>query len=400
MLQIFLKYKIPLLLLGIFITLYLIAINRGLELLYVIAELSLATLILSFIAPYFNTLGISVLIKHPKYSNQNQDIPITIELSSSSFFSKYFLEIWLYTPFTSKSSHMFFIKYLSKKLTMHTQISTDIRGVHQIGPVSIETAFPLGLNVVTKTFEDTKSEIVVFPSPFKVSNFPFFQDETSSHYGENMGKRKGGNDEFISVREYKQGDSPRHIHWPSSAKKGELIVREYQDILPSSLTIILDLNKKFNVISSLKETTLEYAINIASSLAIYALDQGYSVNLLGLGKDEIKLMNLKGSHNHIEILKTLAYAQCDGDETYHDTIQYFLNLQQYSGTLVLFDNGSENVEQEIDLYSLKFSKPILFDIQAESFQQETIDQEFSIQNNAKYIKYTLKKGCDIKRMFS
>lgn len=399
MLKFFIENKIVVLLFTVFITIYLIAINRGLELLYVISELSLATLILSLIAPYFNTLGITASIKHTKFSNQNQSIPVIIELSASSFFGKYLLEVWLKTPFSINSEHMFFIKTLHKKLTIEAKLSTDIRGVHQIGPIHIETGFPLGLKVFKRTLEDTQSEIIIFPTPVKVKKFPFSIDESSTLQGDNKSKGKGGQDDFISIREYKQGDSPRHIHWPSSAKKGELIVREYQDILSSSLIIILDLNKDFNV-GSANETTFEYAITIASSLAIYALDMGYSVSIFGDGKKDIELIDMKGSHNHIEILKTLAYANCNGDESYTDAIEYFLNLQKRGGTLILFDNGSGDVEQKMGTYASKFSKPVLFDIEADSFKKDVIDKEFKIQNHSKYIKYTLKKGCDIKRMFS
>lgn len=391
--------KIIILLFITFIVIYLIAWNRGLELLYVIAELSLATLMLSLIAPYFNILGITVSIKHPKYSSQTQSVPITIELSTSNFFDKYLLEVWLKTPFSKDKNHMFFIKRLHKKLIIESELSSDVRGVHQIGPLHIQTGFPLGLKVFNKIFEDTKSEIVVLPTPIKVKKFLFSIDESFTLHGDNKSKRKGGHDEFVSVREYKQGDSPRHIHWPVSAKKGELIVREYQDILSSSLIIILDLNKNFNIGSS-KETTLEYAITIASSLAIYGLDKGYSVNIFGYAKKEIKLLDIKGPHNHIEILKTLAYADSNGDESYADSIEYFLSLKKRGGTLVLFDNGSGEVERNMSSYTSKFSKPVLFDIDAQSFKKDVFNKEFEIHNYPKYNKYTLKKGCDIERMLS
>ena len=391
--------KIVIVLFVVFLIIYLIAWNRGLELLYVIAELSLATLVLSLIAPYFNLLGINASMKHPRYSNQGQGIPITIELSTSGLFDKYLLEVWLKTPFSSNTDHMFFVKSLHKKLIIKSELSSNLRGVHQIGPLSIQTGFPLGLKVFKKIFEDTKSELVILPKPLKVKKFPFATDASSMLHGENKSKRKGGHDEFVSLREYKQGDSPRHIHWPVSAKKGELIVREYQDILPSNLIIILDLNKDFNR-GVAQESTLEYAVTIAASLALYGLDRGYSVSLFGSGEEEIKLLDIKGAHNHMTILKTLAYADANTEENYSDVIASFLSLQKRGGTLVLFDNGSGNVERNIDMYASKFSKPVIFDIDADSFEKDAFDETFQVHHNPKYSKYSLKKGCDIARMFS
>ncbi|WP_457746002.1 DUF58 domain-containing protein [Sulfurimonas sp.] len=364
-----------------------------------ISELSLATLVLSFIAPYFNILGIEASIKHPKYSTQMQSVPITIELSTSSFFNKYLLELWLITPFSTTLNHMFFIKSLNKKLIIESEIFSDVRGVHSVGPLHIESGFPLGLKVFQKVFENTKSEIVVFPTPLRVKNFPLSIDESFTLHGDKQSKRKGGHDEFVSVREYKKGDSPRHIHWPISAKKGELIVREYQDILSSNLIIILDLNEKYNVGSS-KESTLEYAITIAASLAIYGLDEGYSVSLFGYGKEVIQLLDVQGSRNYTEVLEMLAYADNNGDKSYADAIEYYLRMQNRSGTLVLFDNGSGNVEKNMDNYSSKFSKVVLFDIEADSFKKDIFEKEFKTQNYLKYHKYILRKGCDIERMLS
>ncbi|QOP45673.1 DUF58 domain-containing protein [Sulfurimonas paralvinellae] len=397
MLQFFAKNKIVILLFTTFVIIYLIAVNRGIELLYVIAELSLSMLILSLIAPYFNLLGIHASLKHPKYAQQRKSMPISIELSSANFFNKFFLELWLPTPFSSNEKHMFFVKVLNSKLTIKSELSLELRGVHSIGPLIIQTGFPMGLQTFSKTFEETKGEIVVYPKPLEVIHFPFISDEYAMLYGENKSKKKGGEGEFVSIREYKRGDSPRHIHWPSSAKKGELIVREYQDFLSSSLIIMLDLDKEFNR-GSFTETTLEYAISIAASLAVYGLDNGYSVSIFGKDEEEIKLIDIKGSHNQMEILKALAHVKGNGDVRYLDAVKYFHGLKK-GGTLILFDNGSGKVEQNIDLLSARSSKPVLFDIQAESFINNKTDENFTLNNHPKYNKYTLKKGCDIQRMF-
>ena len=391
--------KMIILLFITFIVIYLIAWNRGLKLLYVISELSLATLILSLIAPYLNLLGIKASIKYPKYTEQAKGLPITIELLTSGFFDKYLLEIWLKTPFSTNRYNMFFVTTLHKKILIKSDIFCDVRGVHQVGPIHIQTGFPLGLKVFKKTFEATKGEIVVFPTPLKVKNFPMSIDESSVLLGDKRSKKRGGHDEFVSVREYKHGDSPRYIHWAISAKKGKLIVKEYQELLSSNLIIILDLNRSYNV-GKLKDTTLEYAITIASSLAIYGLDKGFSVSLFGYGKKEIKLLNLKGLSNKTKILKALATAKSDGDNSYIDTIEYFLALQRGGGTLVLFDNGSTKVEKNIDSYISRIKKPVLFDIDAKSFKKSAVDTEFRVEHYQKYIKYSLKKGCDIERMLS
>ena len=382
----------------VFLIIYLIAWNRGLPLLYLIAELSLATLVLSLIAPYFNLLGISAQVNHPKQAQQGETIPIRIELESSGFFAKYFLELWWNVPFSEQTKHMFFITKLGKKQIINAELLCEIRGAHKTGPLMLQTGFPLGIKVFTKMFEESNDSVLVLPRTVQIHDFSFSADESSVLHGDNQSERKGGHDEFVSVREYKPGDSPRYIHWPTSARKGELMVREYQDTLSSSLVIMLDLHKDYNVGRG-KETTLEYAITIAASLATYALDEGYRVSIFGYAKEKVKLVDIKGSHNIQMVLETLAYAKCDGDERYEDALSHFLSYHKRGGTLVLFDNGSETVEKKMDTYAAQFFKPVLFDIKASSFKKNAFYKDFSVVHQSRQSKYILEKGCDLERMF-
>ncbi len=389
---------VAMLIFAIFIIIYMIAWNRGLTLLYVLAALSLATLVLSFIAPYFNILGIDASIEHPKEAYQGETIPITITLTSKGLLSKYFLELWWQTTFLEESSQMFFVAKLGKKKILKADVLCEIRGTHQTGPLSIENSFPLGINTFTVLFQDTIGEVIVFPAFVPIYNFAFSADESSILHGDISSLQKGGHDEFISIREYKEGDSPRHIHWPASAKTGDLMVREYQDSLSSSLVIILDLHESYDIGTG-KETTLEYAITIASSLSLYALDQGYRVTLFGHGEEKIELLDIVGSENHIQILKSLAYAKGDGDESYDDVIHHVLSSHQKGGTLVLFGNGDQQLYDKLSLYASKFFKPVLFDIIGESFRKEQTDKDFLLEDSHRQSRYTLRKGCDIERMF-
>ena len=376
----------------------MIAWNRGIVLLYLIAALSFATLLLSFVAPYFNILGVDASIKHPKYAHQGETIPITITLRSSNFLTRYFLEVWWKTSFLEENNQMFFVTKLGDTKILKADILCEIRGTHQTGPLSIESSFPLGINSFTVVFEDTIGGVVVFPAFVPINNFAFSADESSILHGDISSLKKGGHDEFVSVREYKAGDSPRYIHWPTSAKLGELMVREYQDSLSSSLVIVLDLNKSYDIGRG-KETTLEYAITIASSLALYALDHGYRVSLFGYGKEKIELLDVIGSENHIQILERLAYAKCDGEESYEEALHHLLSFHQKGGTLVLFGNGDQKLQDKLSFYSSKFFKPVLFDIIAESFVKKQSDTGFQREDSPRQSRYTLRRGCDIERMF-
>ncbi len=71
----------------------------------------------------------------------------------------------------------------------------------------------------------------------------------------------GESDEFISLRDYREGDRPRRIHWPSSAKRNKPVVREYRDEYFVRQALVLD-----NCADDWE--LLEEAISVAASFAV------------------------------------------------------------------------------------------------------------------------------------
>ncbi len=88
----------------------------------------------------------------------------------------------------------------------------------------------------------------------------------------------GVSGEFLSVREYRPGDSLRHIHWRTSARANRLIVREFEEDNRPSLILALDL-RAGSVIGSEEDNSLELAIKIAASLAHEAYHRQWAVSL-------------------------------------------------------------------------------------------------------------------------
>ena len=59
-----------------------------------------------------------------------------------------------------------------------------------------------------------------------------------------------GQDSFAGIREYRRGDSMRHIHWRASARRDEWIVREYEQVENAELVLVLNTCRRDNVITS------------------------------------------------------------------------------------------------------------------------------------------------------
>ena len=79
---------------------------------------------------------------------------------------------------------------------------------------------------------------------------------------------------FQSLREYVRGDDTRTIHWPSTARAGHLIVREFVDARRPRLTVVLD-----TAVASHTDDAFEEAVDVAASLTGHALSVGLEVVL-------------------------------------------------------------------------------------------------------------------------
>lgn len=85
---------------------------------------------------------------------------------------------------------------------------------------------------------------------------------------------------FHALREYVPGDDRRHIHWRSSARQGELMVRQYTETRRAEVAIALDLDRSDYDLGDGPETAFELAVSVAGSLAVQALRDENTVSVL------------------------------------------------------------------------------------------------------------------------
>jgi len=86
---------------------------------------------------------------------------------------------------------------------------------------------------------------------------------------------KGGGSEFYGVREYRAGDPLRHVHWRTTARRGELVVREFEHETGAPLLILVD-NRAEGGPEAAGEV-LDSSARLAASVARYALHAGHPV---------------------------------------------------------------------------------------------------------------------------
>ncbi len=83
------------------------------------------------------------------------------------------------------------------------------------------------------------STLTVFPAIQRIDSFRFDPRASLSPVELVEWSRKGIGQDYYGIREYTRGDSLRHVHWPSSARQGKLIVKEYEQELRPSVAMVL-----------------------------------------------------------------------------------------------------------------------------------------------------------------
>lgn len=360
------------------VILTLAAWNRGIALLYAMDALIVATLLVGWILPKFNICNLDIDISLPETANEGEDIPIEVVAKKSGFFSRYMIELWGDFPFappfalSEEQSGMKLLSTVGNKSTHTMQVPCELRGHYTLDSFKLMTGFPLGITTAEREVsldqDKTTSSILIRPTPLPIKHLEIANDPSHSAMQQDNNPKVGGNDDYIAVREFRHGDNPRHIHWPSTAKRGKHIVREFQQNSTTHLSIVLDLNQRMNFGTG-KHSTLEYAIKITASLVKYAIDHQYSFSVYGMGEKAIEI-TVNSRSQSVEALnntlEALAWIKANGEYNYSQVIRQYLAQSRRGGTIVLFDSNQEVVNLLPELQAQHYY-PLIYQFNADTF---------------------------------
>lgn len=200
------------------------------------------------------------------------------------------------------------------------------RGVYRLGPTTFASGDPFGLFTVKRTFPHADS-LLVLPLILPIADFP-----SPAGYlpGGKAIRRKSFEitPHASGVREYVHGDPLKRIHWPTSARRDRLMVKEFEQDPQSEIWLFLDaqaglhhalpaeplpkwhdwtLQRRPQL--SLPPDSLEYAITITASLAHYFINQRRAVGFVTEGPAYTVIPAERSERQEAKILETLAFVR-------------------------------------------------------------------------------------------
>ena len=182
-------------------------------------------------------------------------------------------------PYALGTRPRFVIDHMGRRWTRELSypVRSEGRGHYEIGPLVVRVSDPFGMIELIRRFTVT-TRLVVTPA---VHRLPALA-ATNEWLG--TGDRRpraftAGSAEDVTVREYRRGDDLRRVHWHSTARTGELMVRREEQHWQSRATILLD-GRQVAHVGTGPGSSLEWAVSAAASISVHLARAGFSVRLI------------------------------------------------------------------------------------------------------------------------
>lgn len=156
--------------------------------------------------------------------------------------------------------------------TVALEVTPARRGRYVLGPVEITSKGLLGLFTARRRFT-APHVLTVWPRPRPVT--PRVLAHLAPALEAQAARRTRQAEDFYGVRDYQRGDSVSRIHWRSSARRGALVVREFERPVADAATIVLDLDRRQ------APERLDAAVRAAASVLQAARERRAEVVLVG-----------------------------------------------------------------------------------------------------------------------
>ncbi|MFE0191787.1 DUF58 domain-containing protein [Streptomyces sp. NPDC058989] len=158
------------------------------------------------------------------------------------------------------------------------RVRSDLRGRYPLGPLQLRLSDPFGMCELTRSFSASDT-LTVVPRTEPLPAVRLAGEVAG--YGEGLQRSLAlaGDDDDIIPRDYRHGDDRRRIHWRSTARRGELMVRREEQPQKARCTVLLDTRELAHPGGG-PDSAFEWAVTAAASTAVHLLERGFSVRLL------------------------------------------------------------------------------------------------------------------------
>jgi uncharacterized protein (DUF58 family) len=183
------------------------------------------------------------------------------------------------------------------------RVPTDRRGRFTLGPLRVAVTDPFGL-VERTVLTGPTDEVLVYPRVHDILELPEAGGQDLDHDAPPQRRRPESGNEFLTLREYELGDDLRRVHWRSTARRDELMIRQEESRRRAPVLIVLDVRPTAHSRAGF-ERAVEAAASVVHSFDRAARDAEL-VDSTGL------TIGTQGRRHEISVLDELAVIETSG----------------------------------------------------------------------------------------
>lgn len=142
------------------------------------------------------------------------------------------------------------------------RLPTDERGILRVGPLEVEVSDPFGLAAL-RTAGAPLAELTVWPAVDDISPLPHTQGDDPHGGVDYPNPMAAHGDDFYALRPYVAGDDLRRVHWRSTARRDQLMVRQDEMPWQGRATVLLDTRRVAH-----SNASFERAVSAAASILV------------------------------------------------------------------------------------------------------------------------------------
>ena len=303
---------------SLYVTAMVVAFAEGFWLMSRLANALLVLVPVAFVWSRINLRGLQVEVERPTDRLQEGNVyEERITVRNTGFLTKLWLEVEDISELPGHKPRRVVSVPPRGEKSWRVVSECRRRGLYDVGPVRVSTGDPFGLFRASKIF-GRPHQVLVYPRALDLQRFDV---PPANLPGEGRFRRPTFylTPNASGVRDYQPGDGLNRIHWRTTARRQELMVKLFELDPASDVWVVLDLQEAVHAGSG-DESTEEYGVRIAASIARYFLVGNRNVGYLAYGRRLRVEEPERGIGQFARVLEALALARANGDVALSDLI--------------------------------------------------------------------------------
>lgn len=283
-----------------------------------------------------------------------------------------------------------------------------VRGAFRLGPMTVISGDPFGLFMTPREI-NASERMIIYPRSVPITQFKLpigliSGGDPQRHITHNVTTNAAG------VRDYVSGDSINRVHWKSTARRGKLVVKEFEIDPLVDIWMLVDFSaeslmedpsiRRFAengaIIpngTGLPPSTEEYAVVIASSLAAHFIEKERAIGFVGYVPEREMYQPERGHRQLTRILETLAIARSQSQYNLKEMLSLETpNLTRGATVIVITSSLDDSWIAEFNVLARRGIRPMCIYIDPTTFGGMPSDEVRGRLNLMKVPTIVIKKG--------